>query len=265
MSNDDLSTLRNDIARARRAATRKVSRLKTRHGVSVSGTEFDPRRPPQAARKYTRKQLESYKRELDKFLSRSTQYVPDSRARPIPRKEWDRYKTVETKYRDMAGTIYDKVKDVQLPSGETISERLAKMDVLHKSMHNPVVNKFYEPKDRQSGDVTSRNALRKLERDLRRKSTPRSQKAMVREAKAQLAKMLDVVNSRDVANQVNTLSTGQFIALWNYTNFASAIAMSYDSAKKMLTPREESWGHEKIRQQTNDALELIEWVKGHEI
>ena len=249
----------------RRAATRKVSRLKTRKGVSVTGTEFDPRRAPQAHKQYTRRQLEVYQRELARFLKRDTQFVPDASRRPIPREEWNKYKAVEAKHRDIAGSIYERVKDIKLPSGESISERMAKMDVLHKHMHNPVVNQFYEPHNRVSQQVASRGALEKLQRDLKRKSSPRNQKAMVKQAKAQLEKMLSVVNSPDISRAVNSLSHNQFVALWNYTSFASAIAMSYDSAQKMLTPREESWGHEKIRQQSNDALELIEWAKGQRI
>ncbi len=263
--NNDLANLRADVARMRRSATRKISRLKTGKSVHISGTEFDPRRTTTAHKSYTRKQLESYQRELKSFLSRETQYVPDAKNRPIPRAEWREYKKVEAQHRDSVGKIFERMKNVQLPSGETVNERLAKMDVLHKRMHNPVTNPFYDPRDRESGDVTDRDSLRKLRDDLQRKSSPDNQTARVTEAKSQLEKMLSVINSPEIIDAVKGLSQGQFVALWNYTAFASAIAMSYDSAKKMLTPREESWGHEKVRQQSNDALELISWVKGQQI
>lgn len=257
--------MRDDIARMRKSATRKISRLKTNKDVLITGTEFDPRRATTAHKSYTRKQLAAYQDELKRFLKRDTQYVPDARKRPIPRKEWQEYKRVEDQHRDSVGKIFEAMKNTQLPSGETISERMSKMDVLHKQMHNPVTNPFYDPRDRQSNDVTSRKSLDKLKKDLDRKSRPQNQRSMVRLAKMQLEKMLSVVNSPEIAEAVKGLSQGQFVALWNYTSFASAIAMSYDSAKKMLTPREESWGHEKIRQQSNDAIELISWVKEQKI
>lgn len=265
VDNDDLDSLRADVERMRRSATRKISRLKTGKSVVISGTEFDPRRATKAHKSYTRKQLKSYQRELENFLSRKTQFVPDASRRPIPRNEWLDYKKVEAQHRDSVGKIFERMKNVELPSGETVSERLAKMDVLHKQMHNPVTNPFYDPRDRSSSDVTSRESLRKLQKDLKKKSSPRNQSARVSEARSQLEKMLSVINSPEIASAVKSLSQGQFVALWNYTAFASAIAMSYDSAQKMLTPREESWGHEKIRQQSNDAMELISWAKGQPI
>ena len=259
---DDLNSLRLEVERLRRAATRKVSRVKARTGARVSGTEFDPRRAPQQHKRYTRKQLETYQSELQSFLSRRNQFVPDASKRPIPRAEWQAYKRREKAYKDVAGKVYEQVKDVELPSGETIAQRLAKMDVLHKHMHNPTVNTIFDPHERNPGDVVSRKALDKLTRDLDRKSKPRNIKTMVRQAREQFGKMMSVVNAPELTRAVEGLSHDQFIALWNHTNFASAIAMSYDSAKKMLSPKEESWGHEKVRQQTNDAMELITWAKG---
>lgn len=258
---DDINSLRREVERMRRAATRKVSRIKTRHGVNVTGTEFDPRRGTQLHERYTAAQLTAYKARLESFLSRQNQYVPDASARPIPRAEWQGYKAREDAYRQVAGTVYENLKNVELPSGETVAERLSKMNVVHKQMHNPVTNLFFDPHERMSQDVVSREALKKLKKDLDRKARPETLRAKVREAKEQFAKMAEVINEPDFRKAVTGLSDKQFVALWNYTNFASAIVMAYESAKKMLSPKEESWGHEKVRQQTNDAMSLVEWAK----
>lgn len=257
----ELSDLRNQIARMRKAATRKISRNKTQRGVDISGSEFDPRRSTSAPKNYTASQLRAYRNELAGFLSRENQFVPDATRSPLPRSEWEAYKRREQAYRDTAGSVYERVKNVELPSGESIQERMAKMDVLHKRMHNPTVNTIFDPHNRQPQDIVSREALKKLNDDLKQKANPHNLRRRISQSREQFEKMAEVVNEPGLIDAVKQLTHDQFVALWNYTNFASAVALSYDSAKKMLSPKEESWGHEMIRQQMADANQLIEWAK----
>lgn len=245
----------------RRAATRKISRIKNTHGAVVSGSEFDPRRSTKAPDRYTEKQLRAYASALSDFLSRDNQYVPDASKRPVPRREFVEYKRQEAKYRDTAGTIYDRIKNVELPSGETISQRLAKMNVMHKQMHNPTVNTIFDPHSRQSDDIVSRDALKKLTKAMRRDSSPSAIRRKVQQAREQFASMMDVINMPELFDATKGLTNDQFVALWNHTGFASAVSLSYQAAKKMLSPKEESWGHEMLRQQMVDAMELIDWAR----
>lgn len=256
----ELNELRAEVARMRRAATRKISRIKQTHGAQVSGTEFDPRRETKAPSQYTAKQLEAYKSRLATFLSRSNQFLPDASKNPIPRSEFAEYKRREAQYRETAGSVYERIKHEQLPSGETVQERLEKMRPLHKSMHNTAMNAIFDPLTRGPGDIVSRKALDKLSRSLERASKPASIRRKVKDARDQLSAMLDTLNAPELQQAIDKLSHDQFVAMWNYTNIASAVALSYDNAKKLLSPKEESWGHEQLRQQMNDAMESVIWA-----
>ena len=258
---NDIDELRVDVARMRRAATRKISRIKMTHGALVTGTEFDPRRGPKLTNHYTEKQLSAYAKRLADFLSRQNQFVPDAHKAPLPRKEFVEYKRQEAAYRASAGGVYDRIKNVELPSGETIAQRLAKMDVLHKAMHNPTVNTIFDPHTRASYAFTSRKALKKLTQSMKKDASPKSIKRKVKEAREQFESMMTVINMPELFEATKKLTNDQFVALWNHTAFAGAVALSYTAAMKMYTPKEESWGQEMLRQQMGDAMELIEWAR----
>jgi hypothetical protein len=245
----------------RRAATRKISRVKMVHGALVSGTEFDPRRHTHVQEKYTTAQLNAYKSRLADFLSRSNQFVPDASKRPLPRSEFTEYKRQESRYAATAGGVYERIKNVELPSGESIAQRLAKMDALHKHMHNTAVNTIFDPHVRKSADIASRAALRKLTKTMKQNTTPAAIRRKVKDARKQFAQMMDVVNMPELFDATKKLTNDQFIALWNHTAFAGAVSLSYLAAMKMNTPKEESWGTEMLRQQMGDAMDLIEWAK----
>jgi hypothetical protein len=244
----------------RRAATRKISRIKQTHGAVVSGTEFDPRRAPGVHGGYTEKQLQAYRERLSSFLSRSTQYVPDASKQPLPRSEFQAYKAAEARYRESAGGVYEAIKHVELPSGETVEGRIAAMTPLHKVMHNSAMNRIFDPHERSSEDITSSKSLRKLQRSLEKGSTPREIRRKVKESRDQMRAMFDVINEPSLQRAVDKLTHNQYVALWNYTNFAAAVSLTYNSAKKMLTKEEESWAHGMIRDQMGDAMEMIEWA-----
>jgi hypothetical protein len=257
----EIDDLRIEVARLRRAATRKISRIKTIHGARVSGTEFDPRRSAGSHSQYTSKQLSAYRERLQEYLSRQNQFVPDALRRPVPRAEFMEYKRAEQQYRESAGQVFDRIKDVELPSGETIVQRLAKMDVLHKQMHNPSVNMIFDPHTREAMDITSRDAMRKLTKSMKRDSSPASIRRKINQARQQFAQMMDTINMPELYAATKSLNNNQFVALWNYRGFASVVSFAYEMAKKMLSPKDESWGHQQLRDQMMDAMEMVDWAR----
>jgi len=179
----------------------------------------------------------------------------------MPRAEFTEYKRQEAKYAASAGDVYERIKDVKLPSGETIVQRLAKMDVLHKQMHNPTVNTIFDPHTRESYAFTSRDALKKLTKAMKKDASPTAINRKIKAARQQFAAMMDIINMPELFAATKKLTNDQFVALWNHTAFAGAVALSYTAAMKMFTPKEESWGQEMLRQQMADAMELITWAK----
>jgi hypothetical protein len=186
--------------------------------------------------------------------------VPDASARPLPRSEFAAYKAAEARYRAAAGGVYEAIKDVELPSGETVAGRIAAMTPLHKVMHNSAMNRVFDPVERGADQITSLKSLRKLIRSLEKGSTPREIRRKVKESRDQMSQMLDAINEPSLQREVNKLTHNQYVALWNYTTFASAVSLAYESAKKMLSPKEEAWAQGRLRDQMGDAMEMIEWA-----
>ena len=227
----------------------------------MSGTEFDPRRSTTAPRQYTTAQLRAYRNQLSSFLDRRNQFVPDASRAPIPRAEYQRYKQAEARYASAAGDVYERLKNTPLPGGQTVAERMAAMTPMHKTMHNTAANRIFDPVTRDSGDIVSRAAMRKLEKAMRQNSSPQAIRRKVQSARDQFKQMMETINMPELAREVKGLSNDQFVALWNFTSFATQVSFSYQSAKKMLTPKEQSWGHEAVRQQMEDAMELVDWAR----
>ena len=123
---DDLESIRADIARLRKLATKKISRIKRAKDAPLSGTQFDPRRTPKAEKRYTKRQAEVYRQELQGFLSRSNQYVGGANGYVMRKQQWDAYKKLEQQYNSRVNQKFDRVAGIQLPYGETIASRMAR-------------------------------------------------------------------------------------------------------------------------------------------
>lgn len=257
---EDISRLNADVARLRKAVTRKVSRLKQRHDVYVSGTSFDPRVPPSTLKNYTPSQLRAHRNELGAFLDRSNQFVPDSQRRPIPASDWKRYKRLESQFNEKVHDFFDRVRDIRTLSGETIGERMAARTPDHRQMGNPAVNAPYEPVERRSIAVSSRAALEKLIAQKEEQIKPGWFERHNREGMEQFTKMLDVLNNQKLENAVKGLTSEQFSVLWNYEGFATSISIQYEIALKMLSDKELPWHSDLAEQALRRANELVKWA-----
>lgn len=262
MANDDINNLRSQIQRLRKAATRKVSRLKTAKDVYVSGTNVDPRRKPHVEEKYNARQLRKYAEQLQGFMSRGTQYVPDSQRRPMPAQDWREYKKLEKQYNQKVHDYFKRVEQIQLPnSEENIGQRMAKMTPDHRQMGNVSVNAPYKPPERPSTAVAGRAALEKLKADMERRLTPEYFDEVNKAGMEQFSAMAEIINEPQLADDVRGLTGEQFAVLWNYTAFPTAVSLNYEIMLKLLSGKEQAHHSDAYRQQISIANELIEWAK----
>lgn len=252
--------LRNEIAKLRRAATKKISRLKQVKNVVTSGSKVDPRRDPAVHKKYNNEQLENYKNMLQGFVSRKTQYVPDSQHRPIHADKFKEYKQLETEYNARVDQHFSKFQDYVLPSSETILERMAKMTPDHKRAWNPPVNSPFRATVRQSKAMASDKALETLIDKMNERLTPDYFDKLNRAGMEQFEQMESVINDKGLSNKVKQLTPGQFALLWNYTNFAAAVSMHYETMMKMLSNQEKPWHTTVRRDAIADYEEMVEWA-----
>lgn len=251
------------LARARhRAVTGKISRLNRQAGVVVSGTKADPRRNLSKIKRYTASQLRTYINQLDSFNARSTQFVPSANRKPIQVDLWKKYKNLERRYNQRVNEQFEQVKDVFLPAvGQTLGERMAMITPAHRQLTNPAVNAPYRPAEVQSRNVSSEKALRRLIAQKQNQLKVSYRKKLIDDARSQFSKMADIINRRDLADDVANLSDAQFEVLWNYTPFASAIGINYEVIQAMLSNKEKPYHSDSLRNAVASQKSLIEWAK----
>lgn len=253
--------LRQEIERLRKAATRKVSRVKRTYGALVSGSEFDPRRAPQIHKRYTARQLETYKRELQGFLSRGNQYVSGSRGVPIPREKWSRYKAAEQQYNARVNANFERFAKVELPSGEPIESRMVRMTPRHRQMYNPAVNSPYDPPVRRSQSIVSERGLDKLIAEMEARLSGDYDKKRLDDGREQFKQMADRIGDDSLKDKVDSLNDEQWELLWNYTPFATDMSMDYQITKLMYEEKDQAWHHGVLQGVRHEYNQLLDWAK----
>lgn len=266
MADEELNELR-AMARARhRATTRKISRIKNDTGLTISGSQNDPRRELARIKRYTKSQLRAYIAQLNDFSSRSVQFVPSANRTPIQADLWKTYKSLEGRYNQRVNEQFERVQDVFLPAvGQTIGERMAMITPAHRQLTNPAVNSPYRPAEMQPRNVRDERALKRLIAQKQKQLQPRYRKKLVDDARDQFGKMADIINRRDLAKAVSTLSDAQFEVLWNYTPFASAIGINYEVIQAMLSNKEKPYHSDSLRNAVATQKSLIEWARTADI
>lgn len=231
----EIARMRAHAIARHKAATKKISRNKTAGGANIAGSQFDPRRDLSKVKNYNAKQLATYVSQLDSFVSRKTQFVPDSGYRPMPVSAWNRLKDAEKALNKINTANFNKVKNTKLPSGWTVEQKLSQTDPIHPHMHNPASNSAHREIDRRSRSIKSLQALEKLEMDLRKRATPKHQKFLEQQARLSVKKMLEIMGDDEMQNRISKLSSGKFNFMWNYSGkFAMDMSLQYEAFKKMM-------------------------------
>ena len=260
--NTELERLRAEALAKHKAATRKISRLKTSKGAVISGTQYDPRKSPALLKRYTTPQLKAYLRRLEYFNSRKVQFVGDMRKRPVEQGTWTEYQRAEKKYHDRVRTEFERIKDLKMPVGDqTIGDRMEQITPTQRGAYNPPVNAPYNPTQRKPRMITSESSMRKLTEDMLRKASPENRAKEIARDRETFTKMAELINEPGLAQAVNGLTANQFHLLWNYTGFANDWGLSYATMKNRLTERDVGTGHEEMQIALREAHGLIEWAK----
>jgi len=261
-SRSELQALRAQAMARHRAATRKVSRLNRRAGVSVSGSRVDPRSTPKNIRNYNATQLRSYINKLNKFVDRSVQFVPDANRQPISSATWKKYKSLERRYNDKIADHFSRYKDIFIgPANTTVGDRMKATTPDFPHMQDRAVNAPYTPLDRSSVNIGSERALKKLITDIRRRSSGKSINKRIRNDKSQFRELMKTVSDPSLVEKIEGLTTEQFDLLWNYSGFATAVSLGYEMSKALLSDNEKPWHSGVLKDSVNSAHELADWAK----
>ncbi len=229
-TNREMQELRELVRKRHKAATRKVSRLKSK-GVELGGSKADPRRDLGNVKRYTAKQLTTYLADLNKFNARQTSFAPGVKNTPLTGSLWNSYVSLEKKYNAMTARQFDKIKDIFLPSHGTTIAGLQASKPLHPISGNPAARAPNIPVNRSSKGIPSDKQIRKLIKDLQHKMTAQYQADTIKRDRRTVMKMLIGIGDLGILEDVGAMSNKKFATLWNYTKFADIASFDYAIAK----------------------------------
>lgn len=250
------------MARKRhKAATNKVSRLRSK-GVELTGTKYDPRKPPANFSKMRSRDLQNYIKKLDGFVSRGTQFVGDREDRPIPAKQWKGYKQVEAKRNVKREVRTQLVKDVFIPeSGLTAGERHELMDATKSQASNASVNIEWKALDRKSSSIRSAKSLAVLEKAIRKDLSPGAQNKKIADAKRTAQAIAKDMGDVELAERIRNLSKQNFWFLWNDTKFMRDLTLPYELHKKLYSKGQRATEGSSVDMNLKIAGRQVGWAK----
>lgn len=263
-SQSELGALRAEARRLHRAVTRKISRNRTKRGAEIGNTKFDPRRDASKIKHYNRRQLQAYIANLERFVSRKTQFVPDSQYRPIPVQKWREYKAAEKTLNQKMRERFDKFGDRMLPEGITVRQRLAMTEPIHPQMHNPASNAGIRAIERKSKSVRSLEALNKLIIETKKRADPRDAARIEKANRTSVNAMLDVIGRDDWRERISLLTSAQFDLLWNMSgSFANAVSLYYEVSRKLLEGKDAAtrWMETVTNNAISDIEKMLAWIE----
>lgn len=260
MPNPDLDALRERVRQLEATAQRKIAR-NAKKGVKLEGTKYDPLRPNAPVAQYTRIQLESYARRIEKFTHRGNQFVPGRKGVPISATQWRAYQRAERAANGASDRVIKAVKDVYVPAtGMTVGQRMAATQSEFPKTANPASNDIYTKITRDSRNIVSEKALNRLIKQQREKVTPAYIRRETRNGRKQFEQMMLMAGRNDIIQSAKKLSDDQFHFLWRFTNTPGASSLAYEITMRKLAGNNARWYDQVADDSMGDVKEMVEWV-----
>lgn len=234
---DDLRAL---AKKRQRAVNNKISRIRNVAGAEIKGTSFDPRKPIGDISKMNSRQLSSYIKRLDKFQSRSNQFVGLAENEPAPRSEWNKFvksqgivDAVSQEYR----RPIDATPLPDQPTGKhafinTIGTQRAIMNQerLMKGMANGVFRQgLPEP-----WEIRGRKALSILMSTAQKQSARGYLENRIKKNRETVGEALKKMGQfAEMQDEFDALTDYQFSILWERPGMMDQFFATYDLIKKM--------------------------------
>lgn len=226
----NIDDLRAEVRKRRSAVTAKERRIFNNTGVNIKGTREDPRRDPGVIKKYNSNQLRAYLRELNNFMLRGNNYVPDASGGLIPKRDWLNYKRNERKFNKIVKQHFEKIADIKDPyRNVTIREAEGLFVPESKRAQGEIRHRPYNEVNRDPKNIKSAEALKKLADQIKKKSSKEFLDAALGAGRKQAGQMLDNAGLSSLKESVAKLSDKQFDVLWNYWGFAGRLAQIGES------------------------------------
>lgn len=263
MVNGDLARLRAQVLSRQADVSRKIRNYSKNKGVEISGSGFDPRADVDRVARMTRKQLSKLQGDLNSFMKRDNQFVGDYSGKPIHISVWREFKKTEAKYNKRLTESYNKIKDIYIePMKKTVDERRKHITPDFPHMSNSAVNTVYEESDIKPSQIAGKNGMARMIGLMAKKGGKGYSEQELARSKVEFQKMIEIVNDKDLESKFKGLSDAQVNLLWNYTNFAQRLSVSYSTKMRLKKAKKPlASDSEKYAQSNDGARQLLDWVK----
>lgn len=259
----NINELRAEVAKKRRAAGSKISRVKRNTGAKIAGTEYDPRKVAGAEKSMSSRQLRSYLSQLNKFNDRGTQFVGLARGVPAPRNLFNAYKAGEHREKQLGQQHQNSIGGLKVDRDNTVNDLLNMRPQNTRSKVEKAVYGPYSSITREASEIASVNALNKLIEQQRKKFNTRYFSRKLTESKANLMKALVAIGNHEWLEQVARLSNYQFDALW-FGNPAAieAVFLRYETlTDNAVDSPKERWQDKVIENESAEFGQFLNWAE----
>lgn len=241
------------VADAERRARRKIKRLQNK-GIRTGSVE-----PFRTVDPSNTRALNSYAKQLEKFISRSTRFVAGRDGTPIPYTAYRDYKRLERQWNREHNRYWQKFAAHPFltaygESDTTLGMRSAMAHVKGLPFGNIDYQRQLLPEQ-----IRSEADLRKRAQILKRELSPTYQRKRITQLRKNLLEHAATFNDPRIPNMIRKLSNEQLFALQNFTNFVP-IYYRYMSTNVEITLGEDIDATEHDAQ-VEHMLMLIEQVK----
>lgn len=230
--NTELDQLRATVEAKQKSVGAKLSRIKKKSGLALSGSDLDVRRDSGKVKNYSTKQLNSYLADMNKFMNPKVQYVADAKNKPLRKSEWLSYEILQTRYNKRVNDDFNKVANFMSPnSEESLQERMMNMTPTRQKKRQRPVNAPYNPPTRESTAINGGKALKILTQDMQKRLNPDFARKRLETDRNSLIKTLTDANQPHLINMVKELTPEQFATAWQFTDLANESFTRYETIK----------------------------------
>ena len=201
------------VADAERRARRKIKRLQNK-GVRTGSVE-----PFRTVDPSNTRALNSYAKQLEKFISRSTRFVAGRDGTPIPYTAYRDYKRIERQWNKEHNKYWQKFANQPFMTAYgaadmTLGQRSAAAHVKGLPFGNIDYQRELLPEQ-----IRSVKDLEQRKKILKREMSPSFQRKRITQLRKNLLEHAATFNDPRIPNMIRKLSNEQLFALQNFTNF----------------------------------------------
>lgn len=253
-----------EAERAHSNATKKASRLRRLKGVEIGGTSADPRRDLEDVRSMSAANLRRHVEQLQKFNSRSTQFVQGADQTVITASLWKEHEKLREQWNARVREHEAKIADVFVKSkNATVAQEDAKTKSNEGSLQRAGGERSSRPfteRKRKPENIRGDEAMKKINAEMRERLKPGYFNKRIKAQREIHKKMMLESGDTEAIAKADKLTNQQFNIFWNYAGGAQESAVKYGISKMRSDgdEHEERWWQGVIEDSNRESNELLE-------